>query len=70
MANQEHQDAHSRLSETTENLLREVDRYLEAVALFRELGHDPTWHAEAEPSSLVRRVRKWLEPCEPRVSDA
>jgi len=51
------------------DLLREVDRYLEAVALFRE-RHDPTWHAEAAPSSIVRRVREWLEPCEPRVSDA
>jgi hypothetical protein len=69
VANQEHRDAHSRLSET-ENLHREVDRYLEAVALFRELGHDPTWHAEEAPSPLVRRVRMWLEPCEPRVSDA
>ena len=69
MANQEHRTRTPRLSET-ENLLREVDRYLEAVALFRELGHDPTWQAEEAPSSLVRRVRKWLEPCEPRVSDA
>ncbi len=54
--------------ESIEGLVSEIQRYLGAVALFRELGHEPSWRAEALPSELVLRVRAWLEPCEPRVS--
>jgi len=54
--------------ESVEELVSEIQRYLGAVALFRELGHEPSWRAEALPSELVLRVRAWLEPCEPRVS--
>lgn len=56
--------------ESLEQLLTEIERYLGAVALFRELGHEPSWRAESHPSALVLRVRAALEPCEPRVSGA
>ena len=36
-------------------LIAEVERYLDAVAAFRELGHEPSWRAEM-PSVLVLRV--------------
>ena len=29
-----------------DELLIEVERYLEAVALFRALGHEPNWRSE------------------------
>ena len=29
-----------------EKLIREIERYLAAVALFRELGCPPVWHRE------------------------
>ena len=29
-----------------DELLNEVQRYLEAVALFRALGHEPSWRSE------------------------
>ena len=29
-----------------DELLIEVERYLEAVALFRALGHEPSWRSE------------------------
>ncbi len=54
--------------ESIEELVSEIHCYLGAVALFRALGHEPSWRAEALPSELVLRVRAWLEPCEPRVS--
>ena len=56
--------------DSIEELVSEIHRYLGAVAFFRELGHEPSWRAEAFPSELVLRVRAWLEPGEPRVSGA
>jgi predicted component of type VI protein secretion system len=38
------------LKRSTEELFSEIQRYLGAVALFRELGHEPNWRAEALPS--------------------
>ena len=29
-----------------DELLGEIERYLEAVALFRALGHEPSWRSE------------------------
>ena len=48
-------------------LIAEIERYLEAVEVFRELGYEPRWRAEA-PSQLVLRVREWLEPHESQMS--
>ena len=52
-----------------ETLCAEIQRYLEAVALFRELGLEPCWRTE-QPSSVVARVNAWLEPHERGVSRA
>ncbi len=48
-------------------LIAEIHRYLEAVEVFRELGHEPSWRADI-PSDLVLRVRQWLEPHESQMS--
>lgn len=58
------------LAELASELLGEIGRYLETVQLFRELGCEPHWHAEAHPSDLVERLQKWLGPCERHVSAA
>jgi hypothetical protein len=34
-----------------DKLMEEVDRYLAAVDLFRELACEPTWRAEAPPET-------------------
>jgi hypothetical protein len=31
---------------TTDHLMKEIERYLAAVALFRQLGHEPEWVSE------------------------
>jgi hypothetical protein len=58
------------LAGLADELLGEIGRYLETVQLFRELGCEPHWLAEARSSDLVERLQSWLEPCEPRVSAA
>jgi hypothetical protein len=30
----------------TDQLIEEIERYLAAVALFRQLGHEPEWASE------------------------
>jgi hypothetical protein len=55
---------------SVEELVSEIHRYLEAVAVFRELGHEPSWRPEPFASELLVRLRPWLEPCEPRMSAA
>jgi hypothetical protein len=32
------------------NLIDEIERYLEAIALFSALGHEPVWAPETEGS--------------------
>ena len=32
---------------TAESLIEEIERYLEAVELFRALGYEPTWKLDA-----------------------
>lgn len=54
-------------TERFDALLSEIERYLEAIALFRELGHEPQWRPEM-PSRLVLRVREWVEPRESQMS--
>jgi hypothetical protein len=54
-------------TERSDALLSEIERYLEAIALFRELGHEPRWRPETT-SGLVLRVREWLEPRESHMS--
>jgi hypothetical protein len=56
-------------TEPLEKLMAEIERYVDAIELFRALGHEPSWRLEG-PSELVVRVRRWLEPCEPRMSGA
>jgi hypothetical protein len=31
---------------TADQLMKEIERYLAAVALFRQLGHEPEWVCE------------------------
>jgi hypothetical protein len=53
---------------TTDDVLAaEIERYLDAIALFRELGCEPAWLPET-PSGLVVRVQAALDPFEQRVS--
>jgi hypothetical protein len=56
--------------EWIEELHSEIRRYLEAVSLYRELGHEPSWRPETHSSDLVLRVREWREPREQLVSGA
>ena len=35
---------------TTDQLMKEIERYLAAVALFRQLGHEPKWVSEEIPA--------------------
>jgi hypothetical protein len=37
---------------TTDQLMKEIERYLAAVALFRQLGHEPKWVSEEIPAVL------------------
>jgi len=40
-----------------DDLVAEIQRYLDAVALFRELGCEPRWRSEALPASdVVQRI--------------
>ncbi len=34
------------MSMNTDQLMKEIERYLAAVALFRQLGHEPEWVSE------------------------
>lgn len=54
-------------AERFDAMMSEIEVYLEAVMLFRELGHEPEWRPET-PSGLVLRVREWLEPHESQMS--
>jgi hypothetical protein len=37
---------------TTDQLMKEIERYLAAVALFRELGCQPTWIRESQGAPI------------------
>ncbi len=51
--------------DAVEQLIDEVGCYLEAVALFRALGHEPRWRSEAASGS---RVIALIAPYIDRVS--
>ena len=42
---------------TTDQLMKEVERYLAAVALFRQLGCEPEWVGEDAGSTESERVQ-------------
>lgn len=50
-----------------EALFAEIERYLDAVAVFRALGSEPTWRPE-RASDVVTRIRACLGPHELNVS--
>ena len=57
-------------AELAEEMLAEIQRYLRAIQLFRELGHEPVWLAEAHSTDLGVRSQARVDLCEPRVSAA
>lgn len=57
------------LEALVDELVPEAQRYLEAIAVFREHGHEPRWRPE-RASELVLRVQAWVEPHESRVRGA
>jgi hypothetical protein len=57
-------------AELAEEMLAEIQRYLGAIQLFRELEHEPVWLAEAHSSDLGVRSQAQVDPCESRVSAA
>ena len=51
----------------TDELVAEIGRYLDAVDVFRELGHEPYWRPEG-PSALATRITAWLDTRESQMS--
>jgi hypothetical protein len=41
----------------TDQLMKEIERYLAAIALFRQLGHEPEWVSEGTSSTERERPR-------------
>ena len=49
-----------------EKLTSEVERYLEAVAVFRALGCEPRWRSDSEvPSRVVTLIAPYIDHVSP-----